>query len=211
MKKRTKSKIILKSLKQENNTGGKRWDRKTEYFLRQEKNTNLQAILCTIYVSKMQIWSMMPFSETNHHCDLNCKSYVCVRAPDTASNVFNKRLELLWKRHTGSSLSRLPVARMQLPAVFFVNQTKRKQQSQGQHKPAFFLQQADESPWAGPWRKKTHTKTDNTPDYIPPPCRIISRTEKFMKASISSVSAERWSLKNLCENGPTSALTDLHF
>lgn len=42
---------------------------------------------------------------------------------------FTNEPKLFWQHHTGSSLSRLLVSRMQLPAVFFVDQTKRKQQA----------------------------------------------------------------------------------
>lgn len=42
---------------------------------------------------------------------------------------FTNEPKLFWQLHTGSSLSRPPVSTMQLPAVFFMDQPKRKQRA----------------------------------------------------------------------------------
>lgn len=42
---------------------------------------------------------------------------------------FTNEPKLFWQLHTGSSLSRPPVSTMQLPAVFFADQPKRKQRA----------------------------------------------------------------------------------
>lgn len=96
---------------------------------------------------------------------------------------FTNEPKLFWQHHTGCSLSRPPVSRMQLPAVFFVDQPKRKQQGKvSTDRLCSYSRQIDLHIWGRKTKTFSVTNRDSAVDYIPPSCGIINRSQKFMNA-----------------------------
>lgn len=86
---------------------------------------------------------------------------------------FTNEPKLFWQHHTGGSLSRPPVSRMQLPAVFFVDQPKRKQQAKVSTDRLFSgSRQMNLHIW-GQKNKKNLSVTNE----IPPSCGIINHSQ----------------------------------